>query len=427
MKLNQEQLLLIKNTTKELESEAVQFLSDFIKIETENPPGNNYLECVKFLGKKMEELGCEVEYVEVPEEGLEKLAPESRGYPRYLVIGKYKGESERPLIHFSGHYDVVPKGGGWTKDPYGGIVEDHKIFGRGASDMKSGVAAQIMALQVLQKAGFKLKGTYVSSGVPDEESGGHTGMGWMVSSGRLNSSNTDYCVITEPLDPDKICLGHRGTVWFTLTFTGIQSHGSMPSEGLNPIEAMKEFLNRVDERIRPQQEVISKYPIEPEQSRKSTLAVTMMHAGSKINTVPDTCSASFDWRLIPEKTTDWAKKEIIDICEELKKEKLILDYRMDIVNEANPTIVPEDQKIVDVFKYTGENLLGKKMGINFSPGYDDQRFVVHQGKLEAAILYGPGRLTQAHKSDEHIDIKDYLDGISVMAASTAELLGFEVE
>ena len=113
----------IRASAEALRPRMEAFLSDFLKIDTENPPGRNYERCVRFLGEKMQSLGCEVEYIEVPEEALDSLPEESKGFPRYIVVGTYKGTRERPAIHFSGHYDVVPAGGGWTVDPYRGLVE----------------------------------------------------------------------------------------------------------------------------------------------------------------------------------------------------------------------------------------------------------------------------------------------------------------
>jgi succinyl-diaminopimelate desuccinylase len=415
----------IRASAETLRPSMEAFLCDFLRIDTENPPGRNYERCVRFLGEKMASLGCDVEYIEVPEEALASLPEESKGWPRHIVIGTYRGTRERPAIHFSGHYDVVPAGGGWTADPYGGRSVGGKIYGRGASDMKSGIVAQIFALETLLHAGIRLKGSFVSSAVPDEETGGETGTGYLVRSGRLTKETADYCIITEPLDPDMICLGHRGTLWFTLAFKGVQSHGSMPSEGLNPIEGMRALLERIDQHIRPELERVSKYPVSPERSRKSTLCITTIQAGTKVNTIPDTCTASFDWRLIPEQSVEWAKGRILSICDELVREGVILEYIYTPVIEANPTMVEESQPLVDALKRCGKAVLGKEMGINFSPGMDDQRFAVHEGGIGAAVVYGPGRLALAHKSDEHISLDDLVNGVEIMAAVAAEMLGTE--
>src|SRR5690554_4779422 len=117
---------LINDTVEGLEDELVKFAQDIVKISTENPPGHNYPECAEAIGDMMEKIGCQVEYVNVPDDLLTSLAPKGENLPRVNVIGKHKGLNERPNIHFSGHYDVVPAGQGWSMDPYAGIVKDGK-------------------------------------------------------------------------------------------------------------------------------------------------------------------------------------------------------------------------------------------------------------------------------------------------------------
>lgn len=422
MQLTAEDFARIRETAQALEPEMTQFLQEFLRIESENPPGNRYLECAEFLGEKMKAIGCDVEIHEVPDEVLADLAVESQGYPRYIVIGQTG--TQRPRLHFSGHYDVVPAGEHWTVPPYGGVLQDGKIYGRGASDMKSGIVAQIFALEVLTKAGYTLEGSYVSSGVPDEETGGTTGTGWLVGRGLLTNENTDYCIITEPLDPDRYCLGHRGTLWFSIVLEGIQSHGSMPGEGLNSIEAASELLQRIRTQIQPALETESMHPVAPKSSAKSTLACTMIEAGSKVNTIPSSCTLTFDWRLIPEDSVAEAKSKILAICEDLVSEGFAVGYQYKPIVEVEPNLVSEDQHLVDVIKHCGRKLLGRDMQPVISPGMHDQRFVSREGGLQASVVYGPGRLTQAHKSDEHIEVQDLVDGVCVMAAVTLELLGF---
>lgn len=417
----------VQKTIDELKPEMASFLRDFIKIETENPPGNNYEKCVKFLGNKMESLGCDVSYVQVPDDIQNEILPNSKNYPRPSVIGKFRGENERPAIHFSGHYDVVPAGIGWKHPPYEGVKVGDIIYGRGASDMKSGVAAQIFVIEAIKKCGFKLKGSIVSSSTPDEETGGELGMGYLTNNGYLTKDNTDYCVITEPLDYDHICIGHRGTFWFRIKVVGIQSHGSMPSEGFNAIDGMNKVLASINSNIRPHLRTQSKYNVSPHAARFSTLSITMLNAGTKVNTIPNECIATFDWRLIPEQSVEWAKKEIISICEELKERYEILDYEIQSILEVDPTIVKEDLNIIKAFKTAGKKILGRDMGINLSPGMDDQRYVVKNGGLIEAIVYGPGRLTEAHKVDESINMNEFVESVKIMTLATLDLIGCKDE
>jgi len=416
---------LINNTIESLEDELIKFTQKIIKIPTENPPGQNYPECAKAIGEKMREIGCSVEYVEVPESLLPKLAPNGEDLPRVSVIGRYKGEKFRPLLHFSGHFDVVPAGSDWTVDPYEGIVKNGNIYGRGASDQKSGIVAQIFAIYALKKAGLRLKGTILSSATPDEETGGYAGMGYLVNQGYISDKNTDYCVITECLDVDKICLGHRGTFWFEIETKGKQSHGSMPFEGVNAIDKMIKLINEIEYQTKTKLKKQSKYLIMPFECRKSTLTVTMINAGTKVNTVPNSCKASFDWRLIPEQSVLEAKKTIISICEGLKKSDRDFNYKMNIIQEIEPILVSKNTKVVKAFLESGEVFLKKPLLFSVSPGSDDQRFVVRNGNIKQCIVYGPGPLVLAHKSDEYVSIEDIKNATKVMALAAIKLLGIK--
>lgn len=416
---------LIDKAVEALEEELIEFAQEVIRIPTENPPGRNYSKCAEAIGNMMKKIGCEVEYINVPEELLVSLAPKGENLPRVNVLGRYKGRFDRPNIHFSGHYDVVPAGDGWSVDPYEGVVKDGKLYGRGSSDQKSGIVSQIFAIYALKKAGIELKGTIISSATPDEETDGKAGMGYLVEKGYLNNKNTDYCVITECLDVDKVCLGHRGTLWFELITKGVQSHGSMPDEGINAIDNMVKVINKIDEVIRPLLEVESEYPVQPVECKKSTLSLTTIEAGTKVNTVPNICKASFDWRLIPEQSVSWAKKEILSICEELKNTDLDFDYEFNVIMEVDPTIVPKDTDVVNAFLKAGKEYLDKEMDFSISPGSDDQKYVVKEGNMEQCIVYGPGPLRMAHKVDEYVKIQDMKDAAKIMALAAASLLGIE--
>lgn len=422
--MNLENLDGIINTQVEhLEGELVSFLQDMIKIPTENPPGRNYRECAELIGSKMKDFGCRVEYVETPAEKLPELAPHGEGLPRVSVLGTYPGREERPLIHFTGHYDVVPAGTGWTMDPYAAVIREGKIFGRGSSDMKSGIAAQIFALEALRRAGINLNGSVVLSATPDEETGGFAGLGYLVDRGYITRENTDYCVITECLDVDSICLGHRGTLWFEIKTFGRQSHGCMPSEGINAAEKMVDLVKALKQGIEPYLQEDTKYPVFPEPSRRGSLTLTMIEAGNKINTVPGECKASFDMRLIPEQDVAWALEKIEQVCRDLEERDPDFKREVKILMKVNPTLVPEDTDLVKVFQESGKQVLEKPMRFSLSPGSDDQKFVVQRAGLDKCIVYGPGPLQIAHKSDEYISIEDLKKGTRVMALAMVKLLG----
>jgi succinyl-diaminopimelate desuccinylase len=416
---------VIDEAVEGLTRELVDFSCAVFGIPTQNPPGNNYRKCAETIGAMMEEIGMEVEYVEVPEERLMELAPLGEGLPRVSVVGYLGDKTRRPNIHFTGHYDVVPEGTGWTTDPYGCEIRDGNIYARGSSDQKSGIVSQIFAAYALKKAGLKLKGTFIASATPDEETGGQAGVGYMVEQGYFTKESTDYCVITECLDVDKVCIGHRGTLWFEVNITGKQSHGSMPSEGINALEFAQRLMQTIDEDIRPLIAKPTELPVNPPACRMTTLTPTILQAGEKINTVPATCRIGYDWRLVPELSVSWAKEQIIAACEKVKAGMPGSEYSIVWRGADDPTLVPKDTDLVETFFASGKTYLGKEMEFSVSPGMDDQKYVVQKGKLEKCIVYGPGRLTLAHKADEYVNIEEMKTAAKIMALSAVDLLGLE--
>jgi succinyl-diaminopimelate desuccinylase len=406
-----------------LADELVAFLCELVRIPTENPPGNCYPECTAAVGRKMADAGLSVDYVNVPKELLPTLAPHGQGLPRPSVLGKYVCSNDRPVLHFTGHYDVVPAGEGWDVDPYAAIIRDGKIFGRGSSDQKSGIAAQIFAIKALQKAAMELSGTIVSSATPDEETGGFAGTGYLVDQGIISRDNTDFCVITECLDVDRICLGHRGTMWLEIETQGRQCHGCTPFEGVNPIEKMLDLLNAVKSEIMPRLDAVSRYPVMPPSCRRSTFTVTMMQAGIKTNMVPPTCRATIDWRLIPEQSVAEAKASLIALCQKLEAKDPAFKFSVKEIMVLNPTLVPDDTDVVKAFREAGSLILGQPPEFSISPGSDDQKFVVQTAGLQQCIVYGPGPLTIAHQANEFQPIDALVKATKVMALAAWKLLG----
>ncbi len=183
-----------------VEQEMVGFLRGLVNIPTENPPGREYERCADYLGGWLERLGYHVEYPTIPPDQLDTLAPHGMGLPRVSVLAVRPGSRPRPVLHYNGHYDVVPAGNGWTVDPFGGEIRDGRIYGRGVSDMKGGIAAAIYAVEALRRAGFTLTGTVEHSLVPDEESTGNrnAGTGFLVEQGYISPTTTSAWATAGP-------------------------------------------------------------------------------------------------------------------------------------------------------------------------------------------------------------------------------------
>jgi succinyl-diaminopimelate desuccinylase len=406
--------------------EAIAFLQGLIRIPTVNPPGEAYPECARYIGVHLHALGYAVEYVELTPAEVAELAPYGAGLPRTNVIGRLHGPQMSPVLHFNGHMDVVPVGPGWSYDPFGGEVRNGRIYGRGAADMKGGIAAQIYAIEALRRAGLQIQGTIEQSGVVDEESTGNrnAGMGLLVEQGYITSGRTDYVVITEPLSANNICLGHRGAIWGEITTFGRQSHGSTPVLGVNAIEHMADFISEATHELRPRlQQRLNSVPIIPESASAASLTFGTIQGGTSINNIPERCTVSFNRRLVMSERLEDARNELQELLERRARTQPDFRYSYSERYATGPTWVSSETPLVQAFDAAIQEVLGQAPGYICSPGTDDQRFVVNNAGIEQCIIYGPGEITQSHIADESLAIDDLLTSIKVMALATAHLVG----
>ncbi|MFN7981943.1 MAG: M20/M25/M40 family metallo-hydrolase [Vicinamibacterales bacterium] len=237
------------------------------------------------------------------------------------VVGTRRGLGSRPTVHLNGHFDVVPTGDGWTVDPFGGVVRDGKLYGRGSCDMKAGIAAAVYAVEAIRRTGLALPGTVEVSGTVDEESGGFAGVAWLAEQGRLSPSRTDFCIIPEPLNVDRICVGHRGVYWFEVAARGQIGHGSMPFLGASAIDGMNRFIQLLREDLLPrlsERRTAMRTPVVPEGARVATLNINGIIGGQPVDgiqtpCVADLCRAVFDRRFLLEEGFDQTRREIEDM------------------------------------------------------------------------------------------------------------------
>jgi succinyl-diaminopimelate desuccinylase len=133
------------------------------------------------------------------------------------VVGSRRGSGGGPVVHLNGHFDVVPAGDGWTWIRSPAPSATARIYGRGVCDMKAGIAAAVFAMDAIARAGIELPGAVEISGTVDEESGGLPASRIWRRGRRLAAARTDFVIIPEPLNVDRICIGHRGVYWFEVT------------------------------------------------------------------------------------------------------------------------------------------------------------------------------------------------------------------
>jgi succinyl-diaminopimelate desuccinylase len=227
-------------------ADVVELTRDLIRIPTVNPPGEAYTPCAELIGNRLARRGFHVRYLRG-----EDTPGDSARYPRTNVVARIEGKRPGPCVHFNSHIDVVEAGHGWTVDPFGGEVKDGKVFGRGACDMKGGLAASIVAVEALLEAFPDFPGAIEISGTVDEESGGFGGVAYLASLGLFSKPRVDHVIIPEPLNKDRICLGHRGVWWAEIETKGSIAHGSMPFLGDCAVRHMGAVLDRFETELYP--------------------------------------------------------------------------------------------------------------------------------------------------------------------------------
>jgi succinyl-diaminopimelate desuccinylase len=180
----------LRSSIEARREELVDLSRELIRFPTVNPPGEAYRPCAEFIGRRLARRGFTVEYVRA-----EGTAGDSEQWPRINVIARRESGLPGPCVHFNGHIDVVQTGTGWTVDPFAGTVRDGKLFGRGACDMKGGLAAAIVAVEALVDSGEPLPGTLEISGTVDEESGGYGGVHYLAERGYFSPPRVDHVII----------------------------------------------------------------------------------------------------------------------------------------------------------------------------------------------------------------------------------------
>jgi succinyl-diaminopimelate desuccinylase len=411
---------------EEIGSEMISFLQELIRIPTVNPPGEHYVVNAELIGGKLREFGYQTHYI-----AAEGCHEHTEQYPRLNVLGRMEGSRNRPCLHFNGHFDVVPVGEGWTVDPFAAVIQDGKLYGRGASDQKAGIAASIFAIEAIRRAGLRFQGTVEQSGSVDEESGGFAGVAHMAKLGWISDDKTDFVIITEPTNVDRLFLGHRGVYWFKVTTHGRIAHGSMPHLGISAVDHLVDFLYDVNHQLKPSlAQRKTAVPVEPPGSRYASINVNAIFGGQpeegmQTPCVVDRSGAIFDRRFLAEENFDDVRGEVKALLEQLQGKNPDFKYNMEDMMIVQPVQTDPNCELVSAISQSAEQIFGRLPKLAASPGTYDQKHVVRVGNVQQCIAYGPGILDQAHLPDEHVLIEDVITSAKVMALTALRLLGTE--
>jgi len=406
----------------ELAGSALKFLSRFVEVPTVNPPGEGYEAFAKLAESLLRDMGFSVEVIEVPSDYLDMYypyAPAHRGYPRYVVLGRY-GEGS-PVLHFNGHYDVVPPGSGWSYEPFKATIVGDRVYGRGTTDMKGGIAAVLVAVESLLKEGFEPRGTIEVALVPDEEAGG-VGSRFLVE--RILKAAPDYVIIAEPTTSTMVSIGHKGMVRGLVRVFGKQVHGSTPWLGENAFLIAARLASRFSELYEPilRSRRTSAPVLLPEGAYPTiNLGGYAESTSRKDNIVPGEFVFSFDRRLIPEESVDEVVRELRELLDRASKE-VGSRYELKVLGSVPPSATPTEAAVVRLVSNCIEEVLGVKPSLYLSFGRND--LVYYTNTLRAyGVCYGPGIMNVAHTADEYTTIPELENSARVYRCVIRRALG----
>ena len=377
----------------------IRLTQDLVRIPTQNPPGNEK-GCAEYIHSTLNQWGVETKMISEP-------------FPhRPQIMATVNGREPGPTLILNGHIDVVPEGSRshWKYDPYGGVVEEGRIYGRGSSDMKGGLAAMMILAKVLHEKGLP-RGKVIFQFAIGEETG-DPGTKHLLS---ILGNKGDFGIVLEPTSL-RVGTAEKGLAWFRITWGGKPAHASVAEQGINPIEKAVKFGRRLmehDQKLRTYLHPLLGTP-------KCTM--TMINGGTKENVIPESCSLIIDRRFNPEETPDRVESELRNILEELTREDPDFKYQIERRMVYESAEIPVDSLIANVLRKYAAQISGiskEPFGTMYST---DVRNFINDAKIPA-VTFGPGDVHQAHTFNESIEIQQIVDCVRILLLAVTDISG----
>lgn len=363
-----------------LKKRTENILRKLININTTNPPGNE-MELIKVILSFFSE---EMDYKII-----------DHGDNRGSLLIELKGKDEEK-IGFIGHLDTVPvpDESSWIYPPFSGVMKDGYMYGRGASDMKGGIAAMILTALYFIENNIAPPHTIKFVFTADEESGG-LGIKTLRDKGLLRDISKVF--IAEPSD-EQIGICEKGALWLNIYVKGKSAHGSKPELGINAVEKICEYINRIKKSI----DLDKNHPL----LGKPSLAITSIQGGIKTNIIPEEAKASVDIRTIPGFDHNEILMKASRIGKDMEKENPGMCIDIQIENNRPPLTIDKDNDFIkDVVKiYEQLSYPVEFKGINF---YTDASQLIPFHDIPFVIL-GPGEENMCHQRNERINIESII-------------------
>lgn len=360
----------------------IEFLQSLIRIDSTNPPGNEHRVVEQFI-RRSEAANLHYEVTELEDDR-----------SNFSVTLKGSDEDKGKLL-LSGHTDTVKIGSAeWDHGPFDAEIDNGRMYGRGTTDMKSGLAALYLAVESLHKEGVKLKRDVEFLATAGEEVDS-VGAEHYVNT--VGMKDVEAIVIAEPTS-GKVVAGHKGALWIEVTLTGKTAHGAMPEEGINAVEAMGKVIGLVEEL--KEEWLEEKAPL-----GRSSVSANMISGGIQTNVIPDHCTLNVDIRTVAPNIHDALYKEFDERLNSLFSGEGQPEVSSKVVLDRATVLTDEDATIIrDALEISGMESVG---GVSY---YTDGSVLNPDSKIPT-LIYGPGIETLAHQPNEYVEVEAFESSI----------------
>jgi succinyl-diaminopimelate desuccinylase len=385
------------------EQAVVALTRDLVRLRTVNEPGAREASAAALVADTMRAFGWEPQITEV--------AP---GRPNVVAVVEGGGGPGRTLA-FEGHTDVVTEGDPdrWSVDPYGGELRDGRLYGRGAADMKSGVAAMLHGVRALQLAG-PFPGRVLVCALVDEEG---MMLGAKHFAGTALARGVDAAIVCEP-EEGEICTSAKGAVRIRVDLLGAMAHGAMPQHGRNPLPALGRLLVALADL---QEELQAAHPAH-EHLGALYVTPTVSRAGSldQINVIPGRATVAVDVRTIPG-IEHGALVERVGALAARAGAPDRVTTELTVVDDRPCVEIAADHPLVVALAGAHEAVLGEAARYGGVPGATDGTILTRDAGIPT-VVYGPGGKWIAHQVDEFVEVDDVVRCAHVYAHAADRFL-----
>ncbi|MFQ6126678.1 MAG: M20 family metallopeptidase [Candidatus Heimdallarchaeota archaeon] len=364
-------------------------LVNLVKIPSENPPGSTK-EITRYLFDMTQELGFSSKVIPVGSGGQKNLATSIGDEPRAIVL--------------CGHLDTIPAGNidSWEVPPFEGRVIDGFVYGRGAADMKAGIAAFLGAMAALHESEARLLQQIVFVGTADEETS-MLGAHMLLKTGIMD--NTDFLIIGEPTLL-RVGIAEKGVLWVKIEARGKAAHGSMPEMGINAIDGACTVIKTLKKILPPDKDDLL---------GKSTLNIGTIRGGTKINVVPATCAIEADFRVISGVNTDQLARSISEMLRALDISSPC-SFSHSISINLPSLQAPQDHPLITCLR-NWTTRISQTPSIPIGLTYGTDGAVLVPATQVPFAIFGPGDPAMAHKVNEKVSILKTIKAAQILAAS----------